>query len=247
MIYSSKGVNMKIGFMLTLLMLVVTFPQIVFSRCNEYYADYLIKQRFVNCKVNLIDGLHNISNYDTACGRDVAAVCMNGCYSALFNESLKPECDRKYVNVLESSKCAKFLAEYSKSVGCTDLGKYKVSKPQEQQSSQTKKDEETPCKWDIRYTLDLTCGETRNTNICSKGARAICSGRILCDKNFQVDDINISSGLHNLACLSKTGYCENIPLNDCIKDPNIEVFDSFHRQKPSSEREGEAIQVRSPR
>ena len=54
------------------------------ARCNDTYANHLIKERFSGCQLDtLLDKIQSDSAWPK-CGAGVSAVCMGGCYSQMF-------------------------------------------------------------------------------------------------------------------------------------------------------------------
>lgn len=197
-----------------------------FARCNGYYADDILAQRY-DCgskeqTEKMIEDLHNNQDYSSVFSQ-VSNVCMSGCYDAIFNKDLKPECDKKYSAVVGNFN-------FKTPTKCKDNG---VS-VQGVSQNQSKNSPDNVCRWYERTTVDMTCGSVnKNDNICSNGGRAICSGVVICDSDSELVDRfgnkqALSSGTWGLTCLSKSGFCDpnnrGPKISDCMLDENVSIY-----------------------
>jgi hypothetical protein len=201
---------MKIFFIMMIFSLTVLDAS---ARCSGTYADHLIKNRYdcgsADGNSNLVVALHQNAQYSQAF-ESVAGVCMSGCYDALFNVSLKPECDAKYAVALsqvnfvvpttckdrgayikldsDKEKCACYYDEILKTQVCP---KCIPSSFFANTSSAVKKRKtaDDVCYWSSRQTLEMNCGQPTGAtkperNLCGAGGRSICSGSVTCTEKF---------------------------------------------------------------
>jgi hypothetical protein len=70
-----------------------------FARCHGGYADHILAQA-LKCNGGDSISIRDIPGAEAATAA-VSGVCMGGCYSAMFNQDLKPECDKEYAGALK--------------------------------------------------------------------------------------------------------------------------------------------------
>lgn len=87
----------------------------IYARCNGNYADHILRES-ITCSGGQSTAMRDIPNTSTA--RDaVQRICMDGCYGAIFNSALAPDCDARYANVLKQNIGE--LRSFARSNNCT--------------------------------------------------------------------------------------------------------------------------------
>jgi hypothetical protein len=183
------------------------------ARCNGGYASHLLAQRYTGCSGNLGETV----SLSRGVGRAVTAVCMDGCYSAIFNANLKPECDRKYAAALESFQTE--VARMASQMGCKDSGAYNS-----QNDVLTVLPPDRASRWLSRTAVKLKCGGNSN-NICGTGKKGICAGDLICTSSFEYGSSVLQPGVFGVSCLSSSGSCSEVSIADCIKDEMTDSID----------------------
>lgn len=189
--------------LLTLLM-----ASLSWAHCHEGYGDDILQKRFSGCKGDFLAAAHEDPSLKNTF-KGIEEVCMNGCYDAMFNPTLGPDCDKKYTAALSTGSDQ--FASLAQKYGCTDNKTFGPPTT-------------SGCYWESRVTTDLTCGGERNTNICGGGERSTCSGIVTCPKDFKVGGQALDKGSYTVACLSKSGKCEDISVDECMLDPNTSTY-----------------------
>ena len=83
------------------------------------------------------------------------------------------------------------------------------------------------CQWLSRNTIDITCnGGTKTTNICgTRSGNSICSGKMVCSEGFALSGVTYDPGMYSLTCLTPSGFCEKVSLNDCVSDQHVSTYE----------------------
>ena len=186
------------------------------ARCGGGSANGMLKERFTGCDSGFLDRLTNHPEIYKA----VLDSCVNGGCS-LF---LTPECREVYKSAL--SEHESLIATTAKQYNCKDSGPYNSN------SNASSSSPNDHCKWVSRRTVDLHCGGgDKSTNICGVGGRAVCAGEVVCNKQFGVSDGKTKKlepyppGIYSLSCLSRTGRCQNISMDECMSDRHTSIYD----------------------
>ena len=188
---------------------VSVFAVNVYGRCNGGYANHILEQRYTGCSSNesFLNEVTSIDGYYAA----ISGVCMDGCYSALFNPDLRSECDRKYQNAL-----AGFSGQISAAAqrfSCNDQG------PQNSRDQQSSRSIDTNCSWLTRTSTQITCGGgPANQNMCGAGGKAVCAGEILCYGESDLGGATVPPGGHRISCLSNSESCDSVTISACASD-----------------------------
>jgi len=193
---------------LLLTLSVLLFATSAYARCNANYADHLLNQRYQNCSgTSFFEDVKSIDGYYNA----VAGVCADGCYSAMFNQALIPECDRKYLNAI-----ADFSSQISNKAaqnGCTDTGPVSINEAQPSRSI------DDNCTWLARTSVELKCGGGAiGQNVCGVGGKMICTGEIVCASESDFSGAKLPAGVHGLSCLSTGSDCSQVAISTCASD-----------------------------
>ncbi len=200
------------------------------ARCNGNYGDHLIKYRY-DCgsdesNSSLLETLHKSEKYESTFNQ-VSLICSGGCYSAMFNAKLRPECDAQYAEAFSKAK-------FEVPTNCKDKGSFikpaVTAAPATTGTAQNTKNPDDVCFWSSRSTIDMKCGlSTKDTNICGSGGRAICAGQIVCTERVESSGDVFEPGEYSMSCLSKSGYCDEKgkgpSISTCMKDNAVEIHD----------------------
>ena len=79
------------------------------------------------------------------------------------------------------------------------------------------------CRWIALQGAALKCdGSNRNTNICGRAERTICSGHVYCDRGGELAGEQVRTGeVLALACTHRTDDCRTIDIESCALDPTM--------------------------